>query len=207
MLPLLSPLNERNQLRARVNFNMTNITHDPSGDLNGDGLTTDDSETNEYPMNFAMTANIEQALYFNALESVSLGLLPTFNILYSKVSNGPESTTTNGITTAYGDNHTTTFTFTFSMASAVEFMPEDWPFGILLGVIPTFSHTTKTVYDENLPAPTITKAVTKTWTTNIAHSYGLFVPIPGGYRLDITVGAVGLWDFDSLSLQLIVPLK
>lgn len=207
MLPLLANLNARNQLRTRLTANVTNITHDPSGDLNGDGATTDDSYTSVYPLNFAFYLNVEQALYFNALQSVTMGLLPKLNISFVKQSNGPESTTTNGVTTTNGEDHTTTFTITFSLASAVEFRPEDWPFGILLGVIPTFSNSVATVYDENLTAPAVTKSVTKTWTTNVTHSYGLFVPIEGGYRMDITVGAVGLWDFDNLSIQLVVPLQ
>lgn len=206
MFPLLAQLNERNQFRARLRANVTKITHDPSGDLNGDGATIDDSYTSVYPLNLAFYMNVEQALYFNALQSVTLGLLPKLNVSFVKVSNGPESTTTNGVTTDFGKDHTETFNITFSLASAVEFMPEGWPFGILLGVVPTFSNNVATIFDDNLPAPGVTKNVTKTWTTSVTHSYGLFVPIPGGYRMDITVGAVGLWDFDNLSLQLIIPL-
>jgi len=206
MFPLFTSMNSRNQFRSSIRFNVTKITHDPSGDANGDGSTLDDSYTSDYPLNLGLFFTAEMAMFFEAVQWVTMGITPTFNYSFTKISNGPESTTTNSVTTTFDKDHTTDSTILFSFPSAVEFLPDDWFIGLVLGVVPTFSYSATTIYDD-ANTPGVIKQVTRGWTTNVAHSYGLFIPIPGGYRMDITLGATGLWDFDALKLQLVVPLK
>ncbi len=200
LIPLLDTLNEMNQLRARVIYNMSFFNETASGDIVG--VSTPVTRTT--PINFDIKANVEQALYFDSVDWVTLGFIPTVNYNFSKVSAGPESVTTSGVTTTYGKDYTITSTISFSFPTAVEFLPDKWVFGFLLGVTPTFSHSTNTTYDD---VAALLQTTQKTWTTAVAHSYGIFIPIPGGFRMDVTLSVNGLWDFDNLSMQLIVPLQ
>ena len=202
MFPLLAELNNKNQFRSSINFNMPFLSNDKSGTIGG----VDTPETNEYPINLGLSVNVEQSLYFESIPWVSLGFIPTINFAYSKSSINPETTVNTGVTTDNGENHKLTTSISFSFPTAVEFLPEDWIFGLMLGVTPTVSYTTATTID-SLPVPGVTQSTIKTWNTGVAHSYSVFVPIPGGYRIDLTLAVNDLWAFNSLRMQLIVPLK
>jgi hypothetical protein len=45
------------------------------------------------------------------------------------------------------------------------------------------------------------------WTSTIDMSYGFYVPLPDEYRLDFSLNGQNLFEFESVALQLIVPLN
>jgi len=115
-----------------------------------------------------------------------------------------------------------------NLPTAFKFKPAAWPFGVLAGsdlysefktTTTTTSGETQTTTDQNYTGTTLTSttvsSTTNTATTQVTfapsfgekHYFGIFIPLGGDIRADISLNGSNLLVFDSLSVQLYVPLK
>jgi len=102
--------------------------------------------------------------------------------------------------------------------SAVEMKPENWFFGFQMGSRITLQRSREMNEFRNpdtvdaLGVVTENKDTTTTvnetlWDSTVSMRYGFFVPLPDDYRLDFTLNGSNLLNFESISVQLIVPLN
>ena len=101
---------------------------------------------------------------------------------------------------------------TLSLRSAMEVKPEKWIVGLMLGARGSvgFTNTIQTERDakpsdQETDEPT-DKTVNNNWTALASANFGIFIPLPNGYRFDVRLNGSNALEFDSLTMQLIIPL-
>lgn len=127
---------------------------------------------------------------------------------YSSTSGG----TTNTTTYVGGKDQGISNSLTLSLKSAMEVKPEKWIVGLMLGARGSvgFENVIKTTVNSkpsNQEADNPTnKTVKNNWTALAYTNFGIFIPLPNGYRFDVRLNGSNALEFDSLTMQLIVPL-
>jgi hypothetical protein len=142
----------------------------------------------------------------------------TYSFNSESYNTGYTSTTTSG-----GTTNTTTYvggkdqdisnSLTLNLRSAMEVKPEKWFVGLMLGARGSvgFTNTTETKRvqkpsNQEADNPTY-KTVNNNWTALASANFGIFIPLPNGYRFDIAVNTgQNLLVPANLKMQLIVPL-
>lgn len=145
--------------------------------------------------------------------------------LGSATENSSTSTTAvSGTTSAVAGSTTTQYTGTRTnlsnvgaavyLPTAYKIKPDAWPFGLYGGATPYASFTWKTTevvhYTDSVQDNQASSTVLSP-SFGESHVFGIFVPFAGDIRADIALSggtsSSGLLDFNSLTLQIYVPLK
>ena len=121
--------------------------------------------------------------------------------------------TTSTITYVGGKYQDISNSLTLSLRSAMEVKPEKWIVGLMLGARGSvgFTNTIQTeraakLSNQEADEPT-NKTVNNNWTARAYANFGIFIPLPNGYRFDIAVDTgQNLLVPANLRMQLIVPL-
>jgi hypothetical protein len=137
------------------------------------------------------------------------------------------------ITTTYADTGKSTETMvSTTLYSAVTVKPKDWPFWFTFSGSPqvsltstwtpnygqAFSQQTTTFTDSITPAndtvttnsfgntSNITGTINHNWDVTADYNFGLTIPINESSRIEIDLGGVDLFNFDNLTMQVIIGL-
>ncbi|MDI9386996.1 MAG: hypothetical protein QM387_05345 [Spirochaetota bacterium] len=120
--------------------------------------------------------------------------------------------TTNTTTSVGGKDQDISNSLTLSLQTAMEVKPEKWIVGLMLGARGSvgFTNTIQTERDakpsdQEEDEPT-NKTVNNRWSAGASSSFGIFIPLPNGYRFDVRLNGSNALEFDSLTMQLIIPL-
>jgi hypothetical protein len=120
--------------------------------------------------------------------------------------------TTSTITYVGGKDQDIRNSLILSLQTAMEVKPEKWIVGLMLGARGSvdFTNTTQTnrdakPSDQEEDEPT-NKTVNNRWSAGASSSFGIFIPLPNGYRFDVRLNGSNALEFDSLTMQLIIPL-
>lgn len=188
---LFSDLNERNQMSLSIFAQPAIADFVENGTIGG----VMQAEISERQFNIDVSVELGQSFYVEPDDAILLAFNPK---LEGHFAARP---------ILLSDNLDGTFNWggLFSCQTVLEFKLESFFVGFSLGVRPEIGYNWS--FSEIHEPDSVTTYYTSDLHTEVSHSYSIFFPLPGGYRLDASVGAQGLWDFDDLRLQLIVPLS
>jgi|GEM_PF-4645533 len=160
-----------------------------------------------------------QGHYSQSAENLATPVSSTTTTISTDTSN---TSTTETATETYTGSSTSTKNvgFKISVPMGAEYKPEKLPFGFCAGSVIDISFDWKTVTTPDVFKTAIAVDGTKTYAFtagsstvallpafNEYHSFGLFFPFENNVRLDISLNGYSVLVWDSLTLQLIVPLK
>lgn len=205
-MPMLNELNQGNEIAATA---MVAVGFNSSRYVDDDEATATKTEIDRvWGKDFTIGLSLVQDIYFSTPDWLSFGISPGVVFTYDREQKAAKEATTiiNGIegpTIKRDKYYDSATSIGFSCAFGAEMKPENWIIGTMLGVESTLGVSFENSFTDNGTTETRERAVD--WKNTVIHSYGIFLPLPDDYRIDITTN-LNAFEFSSLQIELIVPI-
>ena len=129
-----------------------------------------------------------------------------------------DGTTTLDTTRKGIENSTVSNELSAILSAGIEMKPDDWFIGFSMGSKATLSwdrtrtetstgSTTDNETDIETENETSTQVKNTDWDSLLNNNVGFFIPLPDDYRLDFSLNGSNFFEFENVTLQLIVPIN
>lgn len=212
-VPFLTGIDPENELRI-ASWAGIGFTRSEYENKNDDTNITETREA-EWDNDYRFGLSIDQFLYLPAPSWIEIGIQPGFYFSYRMSQVYPRTLTVKTTAlpdevTEYDENQDVEIYAKMDCAFGAQLKPKDWIIGLMLGATPQISFLSMHQYRDYeygvyTGSPNSVQTRYNSWSTSIQHSYGLFVPLPDGYRFDIRSN-YNLLEFHNLQIQLNIPI-
>ena len=201
---------------GRINFSMDSYSYENEDNVSDFKISSKSKHAPGFGARLTAGLRMEQGTDGDWLR-FRLNPEATYSFNSESYKTGSTDTTTSGGTTntttsVGGKDQDISNSLTLSLQTAMEVKPEKWIVGLMFGAKGSvgFTNTIQTEREEKLSdqeadVPT-KKTVINNWTALAFANFGIFIPLPNGYRFDVRLNGSNALVFDSLTMQLIVPL-
>ncbi|OQY33394.1 MAG: hypothetical protein B6241_08200 [Spirochaetaceae bacterium 4572_59] len=216
----------RGEIRPYILAQKNGKKHDTTTTVDNNGTVTKTEVTRDYEGGFSFAIGSSYYMELNpAGDWLKFRIKPAAE--YSRDSE-PYETDRETKNTAAGATTTTkrqgavdkniSSKITVQLDSAMEIRPENWLLGFQMGSRILAAREKEITETENPDVVDAAGVVIEDndssntvdfidWTSTVNMRYGFFVPLPDDYRMDFTLNANNLFEFENVSVQLIVPLN
>ena len=201
---------------GRINFSMDSYSYENEDNVSDFKISSKSKHAPGFGARLTAGLRMEQGTDGDWLR-FRLNPEATYSFNSESYKTGSTDTTTSGGTTntttsVGGKDQDISNSLTLSLQTAMEVKPEKWIVGLMFGAKGSvgFTNTIQTERpakpsDQEADEPT-NKTVINNWTALASAKFGIFIPLPNGYRFDVRLNGSNALVFDSLTMQLIVPL-
>ena len=201
---------------GRINFSMDSYSYENEDNVSDFKISSKSKHAPGFGARLTAGLRMEQSTDGDWLR-FRLNPEATYSFNSESYKTGSTDTTTSGGTTntttsVGGKDQDISNSLTLSLQTAMEVKPEKWIVGLMFGAKGSvgFTNTIQTERpakpsDQEADEPT-NKTVINNWTALASAKFGIFIPLPNGYRFDVRLNGSNALEFDSLTMQLIIPL-